>query len=60
MLYTVPGFITTIAMAMWARDHLSNLEIIDVGEELHLGQESYPQAIGESISVWLQALEQNI
>lgn len=57
-LYSVPGFITTIATAMWAKDHIPNLEIIDIGEELHLAQESYPGLIGETISVWLQSVEQ--
>ena len=58
MLYSVPGFITTIATAMWAKENLPNLEIVDIGEELHLAQESYPQLIGETISVWLQGVEQ--
>jgi len=56
MLYSVPGFITTIATALWARDHLPNLTIVDIGEELHYAQESHPQLMGESISAWLQAL----
>ena len=58
MLYSVPGFITTIATAMWAKENLSNLEIVDIGEEIHLAQESYPQLMGETISVWLQGVEQ--
>ena len=58
MLYSVPGFITTIATVMWAKDNLPNLEIVDLGEELHLAQESNPQLLGEAISVWLQGLEQ--
>lgn len=58
MLYSIPGFITTIATAMWAKDNLPNLEIADIGEELHLAQESYPDLIGETISVWLQGIEQ--
>lgn len=58
MLYSLPGFITTIATAMWAKEHLPNLEIVDIGEELHLAQESCPELIGESISIWLQAVEQ--
>lgn len=58
MLYSVPGFITTIATAMWAKDHLPNLEIVEIGEELHLAQESCPQLMGETISVWLQGVEQ--
>ncbi|HTM63688.1 MAG TPA: haloalkane dehalogenase [Gammaproteobacteria bacterium] len=59
MLYSVPGFITTIATAMWAKEHLPNLEIVEIGEELHLAQETYPQLMGETISVWLQGVEQN-
>lgn len=58
MLYSVPGFITTMATIMWAKEHLPNLEIVDIGEELHFAQESYPQLIGEAISAWLQAVEQ--
>lgn len=56
MLYSMPGFVTTIATAMWAKEHLPKLEMIDIGEELHLGQESCPDLIGEAISVWLQSL----
>lgn len=59
LLYSMPGFIATMATVMWAKSHLKNIELIDVGEELHLGQESNPVMIGESISVWLQALEQS-
>jgi len=58
LLYSVPGFITTIATVMWAKEHLPNLEIVDIGEELHLAQESNPNLIGETISVWLQGVEQ--
>ena len=58
MLYSVPGFITTIATIMWAKENLPNIEITEIGEELHLAQESYPQLIGETISVWLQGIEQ--
>jgi haloalkane dehalogenase len=57
MLYSVPGFITTIATVIWAKEHLPNLEIVDIGEELHLAQESNPNLIGETISVWLQGVE---
>lgn len=56
MLYSIPGFITTIATAMWAKEHFPNLEIVDIGEELHYAQESEPVLMGESISVWLQSI----
>lgn len=58
ILYSVPGFITTMATVMWAKEHLTHLEIVDIGEELHLGQEVYPELIGETISVWLQGIDQ--
>ncbi len=57
MLYSVPGFITTMETAMWAREHLPNLEVADVGEELHYAQESNPELMGETISIWLQGIE---
>jgi haloalkane dehalogenase len=58
LLYSLPGFITTIGTVMWAKEHLPSLEIVDIGEELHYAQESHPDNIGETISVWLQGIEQ--
>jgi haloalkane dehalogenase len=58
MLYSIPGFITTMASAMWAKDNLPNIELIEIGEELHYAQESHPSIMGETISVWLQGVEQ--
>lgn len=58
MLYSLPGLITTISTVMWAKENLPNLEIVDIGEELHLAQETNPELIGETISVWLQSVEQ--
>jgi haloalkane dehalogenase len=57
LLYSVPGFLTTMATAIWAKQHLPKLEVIEVGEELHYAQESNPSLMGESISVWLQGLD---
>ena len=58
MLYSLPGFISSIATVMWAKDNLPNLEMIEVGEALHYAQESDPVLMGETISVWLQGIEQ--
>lgn len=58
LLYSIPGFITTVATLMWAKKHLPNLELIEIGEELHYAQESNPNLMGEMISAWLQAIEQ--
>jgi haloalkane dehalogenase len=57
MLYSIPGFITTIATAIWAKDNLPNIELMEIGEELHYAQESNPRLMAETISVWLQSIE---
>ena len=59
LLYSLPGFINTMATISWAKDHLSNLEIGEVGEELHFAQEAEPELMSDLISAWLQAVEQN-
>lgn len=58
MLYSIPGFITTIATVIWAKEHLSQLEIVDIGEALHCAQETNPDIMGETMSIWLQGVEQ--
>lgn len=60
MLYSIPGFITSIATVMWAKEHLPNLEIDEAGEALHYAQESNPVMMGETISIWLQGIEQRL
>jgi haloalkane dehalogenase len=59
LLYSVPGFITTIATVVWAKEHLTHLEIVDIGEALHCAQETNPNVMGETISMWLQGVEQS-
>jgi haloalkane dehalogenase len=60
LLYSIPGFITTMATVMWAKENLPCLELGEVGEELHYSQEAQPQLMGELISSWLQAVEQQV
>lgn len=60
LLYSVPGFLTTMTTIIWAKEHLKNIELADLGEELHFAQESCPQVMGETISVWLQGVEQTV
>jgi haloalkane dehalogenase len=59
MLYSVPGFITTIATVMWAKEHLTHIEIVEIGEAMHYAQETNPDVMGETISIWLQGVEQS-
>jgi haloalkane dehalogenase len=57
MLYSLPGFITTLETVMWAKTHLQNVEVSEVGEELHYAQETNPELMGQIISAWLQGIE---
>lgn len=59
LLYSIPGFITTIATIVWAKENLPNLEIDEVGEGLHYAQETNPVLMGEITSVWLQGIEKH-
>ncbi len=58
LLYSIPGFVTPISAVIWAKENLPHLEIGDLGEELHFAQESRPQLMGELMSAWMQAVEQ--
>lgn len=57
MLYGIPGFLTTIEMVQWARDHLPNLTQVDIGDALHYPQESNPDMIANALREWYLALE---
>ncbi len=59
MLYNLPGFVTTMATVMWAKENIANLEVAEIGEGLHFAQENSPALMGETISVWLQGVEQS-
>lgn len=55
MLYAIPGFITTIELVKWARDHVENLTQIDIGEALHYAPEGNPIRLREEILKWYLA-----
>ena len=55
LMYSVPGFITPIDTVAWAKTHLSNLTMIDLGDALHCAQEVNPELMGKAIAVWIQS-----
>jgi len=57
LMYSIPGFVTSVAMLVWAKAHLSQLEVAEVGEDFHFAPESHSTLMGETISIWLQGLE---
>lgn len=56
LMYAIPGFNTTVSTIEWARDHLPNITLYDIGDGLHYPQESSPWKISSQLSMWLSAL----
>lgn len=56
MLYAVPGFMTTIDDVQWAKDHLSNIDIVALEDALHLAQESIPEQFNNALVNWYESL----
>ncbi len=56
MFYGIPGLLTTIADVKWAKDHLPNLEIVDLGEALHLAPESAPLLFANELVEWYERI----
>lgn len=52
MLYAMPGFMTTMETVAWARDRLSSLTQVCLGEALHFAQESMPTEFAQSLKNW--------
>jgi len=58
LMFTVePGFVAPQQSVDWARDHLSELEIVHLGPGLHFVQEDYPGEIGRRLAAWLKTLD---
>jgi len=52
LLYAIPGFLLTIPTVAWAKKHIPNLAVADVGESFHYPEETNPAAVREAIRDW--------
>ncbi|MBU0515966.1 MAG: haloalkane dehalogenase [Proteobacteria bacterium] len=52
LLYAAPGALIRPPMVEWCRDHLSNLETVDLGDGVHFLQEDHPHRIGAALADW--------
>jgi len=53
LLFTAtPGAIINEEAAQWAREHLKNLSVVDIGEGIHYLQEDNPHKIGSELVKW--------
>lgn len=54
MLYAIPGFMTTVESASWARDHFRNIQLAALEDAMHLAQESVPGLFCEKLRTWYE------
>jgi len=57
MMYSMPGFITTMENLQWCRDNFPNTEVVEVGEGYHYAQETDPEAFGAALKDWYTNLD---
>lgn len=56
MMYSIPGYATTIDTIQWVRDSLPNAKIIDTGDGLHYPQEENPTTFTTALCSWLDEI----
>ncbi len=56
-LYSMPGLCTTMDIVTWAREHLPNLMLEDLGEDLHCPQETNPAGICDALVRWYTGIK---
>ena len=56
LLYAQPGALMRGPLLEWCRQNMRNLKTLDIGAGSHFVQEDQPQAIGEAIAEWYEAL----
>ena len=57
LLYATPGALIRKEQVQWCRDHIKNLEMVDLGSGLHFVQEDRPEEIGRALREWYERLE---
>ena len=53
LFYAHPGAIIQEPLVTWCREHLKNLETVDIGPGIHFLQEDNPHLIGKELARWL-------
>ncbi len=52
MMYAVPGFLTPIATVAWAKQHLPQLQLVDLGEGLHFLPITCAAEVAKALANW--------
>ncbi len=53
IFYAVPGFNTSISTLQWAKEHMPNLILVDLGDDLHYFPETQPDKIAAELGQYL-------
>ena len=56
LFYGNAGVAIKEAEVAWCREHLSNLDAVDLGDAIHFVQETHPETIGTELSKWYAGL----
>ena len=56
LFYASPGGLVQAPMVEWCRQHLTNLQTVDIGEGVHYFQEDHPHLIGQELAKWYSSL----
>lgn len=57
MLYSTPGFMTTMDTVAWCHEHFPYLDLFEVGQTMHFAQELRPRTFAEAILAWISQFE---
>ena len=52
MLYSMPGFMTSMATIDWCQSQLPYLEMVEIGESMHFAQETNPVIFQQGLMSW--------
>lgn len=57
LMYSVPGFMTSMSSVKWASANLPKLKMIDLGDALHCPQETNPKEVSQALVDWRHEIQ---
>lgn len=57
LMYSMPGFLTTMESIQWCRENYPNTKVVDLGDGYHFAQETDPNNFAEKLRDWYIRLE---
>jgi haloalkane dehalogenase len=52
MVYSMPGFMTSMDTVVWCQQHLPYLDVLEIGESMHFAQETHPEVFRDGLLSW--------